>query len=67
MIVDHGRVVGDVTRSVITRDRRITGLTADAFAELAAYGGPLWQERHQARLGAAQGCGEAAGVSWLPV
>jgi hypothetical protein len=50
LIVDHGRVVGNANRAVIISDRRITGLTADVIAELVAEVGPLWHERHQARL-----------------
>lgn len=50
MIVDHGRVVGNATRAVIISNRRITGLTASVIAELVAEVGPLWHERHQARL-----------------
>ncbi|MEU7018813.1 transposase family protein [Streptomyces sp. NPDC046385] len=49
-MVDHGRVVGTVARAVIISNRRITGLSADVVAELIAEVGPLWQERHQARL-----------------
>ncbi|WP_369228619.1 transposase family protein (plasmid) [Streptomyces sp. R39] len=49
-MVDHGRVVGNTTRAVITSNRRITGLSADVIAELVAEVGPLWHERHQARL-----------------
>lgn len=50
VIVDHGCVVGNASRATIISDRRITGLSADAIAELVAELGPLWQERHQARL-----------------
>jgi len=50
VIVDHGRVVGNATRAVIISNRRITGLTTGVIAELVAEVGPLWHERHQARL-----------------
>jgi hypothetical protein len=43
-------VVGNVSRAAIISDRRITGLSADVIAELVAELGPLWHERHQARL-----------------
>lgn len=49
-IVDHGRVVGNVSRAAIINDLRITGLSTDVIAELEAEVGPLWHERHQARL-----------------
>ncbi|MET7645869.1 transposase family protein [Streptomyces sp. NPDC005426] len=39
-----------MTRTAIVSDRRITGLSAVVIAELVAELGPLWQERHQARL-----------------
>lgn len=45
-----GCVVGNVTRTAIISDRRITGLSAAVIAELIADVGPLWHERHQARL-----------------
>jgi hypothetical protein len=51
-MVDHGRVVGNSMRAVIISNRRIAGLTAEAIAELVDEIGPLWQERHQARLAA---------------
>lgn len=35
---------------MIISDRRITGLSADVIAELVAEVGPLWHERHHARL-----------------
>ncbi|MFF8381803.1 transposase family protein [Streptomyces sp. NPDC015661] len=35
---------------MIISNRRITGLSADVIAELVAELGPLWHERHQARL-----------------
>ncbi|QHY93553.1 Transposase DDE domain protein [Streptomyces sp. S4.7] len=50
MIVDHGCVVGNSARALVISNRRITGLTADVIAELVAEVGPLWHERHQARL-----------------
>jgi hypothetical protein len=50
LIVDHGCVVGNEARAAIINDRRITGLSADVIAELVAERGPLWHERHQARL-----------------
>ncbi|XEC28365.1 transposase [Streptomyces fradiae] len=49
-MVDHGRVVGNATRAVIVSNRRITGLSADVIAEIVAEVGPLWPERHQAKL-----------------
>lgn len=39
-----------MTRTAIISDRRITGLSAAVIAELVAEVGPLWHERHQARL-----------------
>ncbi|MFD9330355.1 transposase family protein [Streptomyces sp. NPDC060065] len=39
---------------MIISNRRITGLTADVIAELVAEIGPLWHERHQARLASRQ-------------
>jgi hypothetical protein len=39
-----------VSRAAIISDRRITGLSADVIAELVAELGPLWHERHRARL-----------------
>ncbi|WP_206669278.1 transposase family protein [Streptomyces sp. IB2014 016-6] len=44
--------MGNSTRAVIISNRRITGLTAGVIAELVEEIGPLWQERHQARLAA---------------
>ncbi|WP_413754968.1 transposase family protein [Streptomyces sp. MMBL 11-3] len=35
---------------MIISNRRITGLTGDVIAELVAEMGPLWHERHQAKL-----------------
>ncbi|MFC8175997.1 transposase family protein [Streptomyces sp. NPDC057325] len=35
---------------MIVGNRRITGLSADVIAELVAEVGPLWHERHQAKL-----------------
>ncbi|MEU5194539.1 hypothetical protein AB0G86_10835 [Streptomyces scabiei] len=35
---------------MIISNRRITGLTGDVIAELVAEIGPLWHERHQAKL-----------------
>ncbi|MFF2384537.1 transposase family protein [Streptomyces sp. NPDC058108] len=49
-MVDHGREAGNGTRSAIISNRRITGLTGDVIAELVAEMGPLWHERHQAKL-----------------
>ncbi|MDT0438683.1 MULTISPECIES: helix-turn-helix domain-containing protein [Streptomyces] len=46
--------MGDATRAVIISNRRITGLTADVIAELVTEIGPLWHERHQARLASRQ-------------
>ncbi|WP_343243305.1 transposase family protein, partial [Streptomyces sp. SID12501] len=42
--------MGTSTRAAIVSDRRITGLSTDVIAELVAEVGPLWHERHQARL-----------------
>ncbi|MEU0302947.1 transposase family protein [Streptomyces sp. NPDC006175] len=39
-----------MTRTAIISDPRITGLSAVVIAELVAEVGPLWHERHQARL-----------------
>ncbi|MFD9099435.1 transposase family protein [Streptomyces collinus] len=39
---------------MIIGNRRITGLTADVIAELVTEIGPLWHERHQARLASRQ-------------
>ncbi|WP_240801109.1 transposase [Streptomyces cellulosae] len=44
--------MGNSTRTAIISNRRITGLTAGVIAELVEEIGPLWQERHQARLAA---------------
>jgi hypothetical protein len=49
-MVDHGQMVGTVTRAVIVGNRRITGLSADVIGELVAELNPLWHERHQAKL-----------------
>ncbi|WP_406841907.1 transposase family protein (plasmid) [Streptomyces sp. AHU1] len=49
-MVDHGQVAENRARAVIIGNRRITGLTGDVIAELVAEIGPLWHERHQARL-----------------
>lgn len=49
-MVDHGRVVENRTRAVIISNRRITGLTGDVIVELVAEVGPLWHERHEAKL-----------------
>ncbi|MGW3513781.1 transposase family protein [Streptomyces sp. NPDC000994] len=43
-------MVGNASRAAITSDRRITGLSAEVIAELVAEVGPLWHERHQAKL-----------------
>ncbi|WP_145877983.1 MULTISPECIES: transposase family protein [unclassified Streptomyces] len=43
-------MVGNASRASIISDRRITGLSPDVIAELVADVGPLWHERHQARL-----------------
>ncbi|MEU3863001.1 transposase family protein [Streptomyces sp. NPDC028722] len=50
MILDHGLVVGNASRAAIVSDRRITGLSAGVIAELVAEVGPLWHQRHQAKL-----------------
>ncbi|MDA5282025.1 transposase family protein [Streptomyces sp. Isolate_45] len=50
VIPDHVRVVGNRTRGAIISDRRITGLSAGVIAEFVAEVGPLWHERHRARL-----------------
>ncbi|MFK4189837.1 transposase family protein [Streptomyces sparsogenes] len=42
--------MGNASRAAITSDRRITGLSADAVAELAARTSSLWHERRQSRL-----------------
>nr|WP_260611315.1 transposase [Streptomyces sp. WAC04770] len=42
--------MGNSTRAVIISNRRITGLAVGVIAELVEEIGPLWQERHQARL-----------------
>ncbi|MGW2617568.1 transposase family protein [Streptomyces sp. NPDC001500] len=46
--------MGNASRAAITSDRRITGLSAGVIAELVAELGPLWHERHQARLASRQ-------------
>ncbi|QXQ95488.1 transposase [Streptomyces sp. WY228] len=43
-------MVGNSTRAVIISNRRITGLAVGVIAELVEEIGPLWRERHQARL-----------------
>ncbi|WP_234329563.1 MULTISPECIES: transposase family protein [unclassified Streptomyces] len=43
-------MVGNASRAAIISDRRITGLSANVIAELVAQLGPLWHERHQAKL-----------------
>ncbi|WP_435614141.1 transposase family protein [Streptomyces coelicoflavus] len=43
-------MVGNASRAAIISDRRITGLSAGVIAELVSEIGPLWCERHQARL-----------------
>ncbi|MFK0239187.1 transposase family protein [Streptomyces vinaceus] len=43
-------MVGNRSRAAIVSDRRITGLSAEVIAELVSEVGPLWHERHQARL-----------------
>ncbi|MFJ3638110.1 transposase family protein, partial [Streptomyces sp. NPDC090112] len=43
-------MVGNASRAVIIANRRITGLSAGVTAELMAEVGPLWHERHQAKL-----------------
>ncbi|MCG3042824.1 transposase family protein [Streptomyces fenghuangensis] len=42
--------MGNASRAAIISDRRITGLSADVIAELVTELGPLWHERHRARL-----------------
>uniref|UniRef100_UPI00357112C1 helix-turn-helix domain-containing protein n=1 Tax=Streptomyces griseocarneus TaxID=51201 RepID=UPI00357112C1 len=37
-------------RAAIVRNQRVTGLSSAVLAELVAELGPLWHERHQARL-----------------
>ncbi|WP_327398584.1 helix-turn-helix domain-containing protein [Streptomyces phaeochromogenes] len=49
-MVDHGRVVGNGTRTVNISNRRITGLTGGVIAELVAEIGPLWHARQQVKL-----------------
>ncbi|MFC5639738.1 helix-turn-helix domain-containing protein, partial [Streptomyces bullii] len=39
-----------MSRAAIINDRRITGLSAEVIAELVAEVGPLWHERHNAKL-----------------
>ncbi|MCA2201072.1 transposase family protein [Streptomyces sp. SMS_SU21] len=43
-------MVGNASRAAIISDRRITGLSANVIAELVSELGPLWHERHQAKL-----------------
>jgi hypothetical protein len=43
-------VVGNATRTAITSDRGITGLSAVVIAGVVSEVGPLWHQRHQARL-----------------
>ncbi|MGW3554195.1 transposase family protein [Streptomyces griseoincarnatus] len=43
-------MVGNASRAAIISDRRITGLSANVIAELLSELGPLWHERHQAKL-----------------
>lgn len=43
-------MVGNVTRTAIISDRRITGLSAAVIAELVAEVRPLWHGWHQTRL-----------------
>ncbi|WP_167537144.1 transposase family protein [Streptomyces venezuelae] len=47
-------MAGNASRALITSNRRITGLSADAIAELSAEIGPLWHECHQDRLACRQ-------------
>ncbi|MFI1418437.1 transposase family protein [Streptomyces sp. NPDC020731] len=42
--------MGNASRTAIISDRRITGLSANVIAELVTELGPLWHERHQAKL-----------------
>ncbi|MFD7704815.1 transposase family protein [Streptomyces caelestis] len=42
--------MGNASRAAIISDRMITGLSAEVIAELVTELGPLWHERHQARL-----------------
>ncbi|MET8507966.1 transposase family protein [Streptomyces sp. NPDC004787] len=49
-VVDHGGVVGTVTRAAIVSNRRIPGLPVGVFAELVADLGPLWHVCHEAKL-----------------
>ncbi|MFC8838064.1 transposase family protein [Streptomyces griseoincarnatus] len=42
--------MGNASRAAIISDRRITGLSANVIAELVSELGPLWHERHQAKL-----------------
>ncbi|WP_244190786.1 transposase [Streptomyces caeruleatus] len=42
--------MGNVSRAAIISDRRITGLSGDVIAEIVTELGPLWHERHQAKL-----------------
>ncbi|WP_240122020.1 transposase family protein [Streptomyces sp. MUM 2J] len=43
-------MVGSAGRAAIISNRRITGLSADVIAELVTEIGPLWHERHHAKL-----------------
>ncbi|MFF8035205.1 MULTISPECIES: transposase family protein [unclassified Streptomyces] len=50
LIAVHGRVVRNASCAAVISDRRVTGLSADVIAEPVAELGPLWRERHRARL-----------------
>ncbi|MFI1767372.1 transposase family protein [Streptomyces sp. NPDC020800] len=45
-------MVGAGARELIVAEYRVTGLSPDVIGELIAEVGPLWHERHQARLAA---------------
>lgn len=45
-------MMGAGARELIVAEYRVTGLSPDVIAELIAEVGPLWHERHQARLAA---------------
>lgn len=50
LIVDHGLLVGNRTRSAMIRSQQITRLSSEVIAELVTEIDPLWLERHQAAL-----------------
>ncbi|GAB3994622.1 hypothetical protein GCM10029992_09650 [Glycomyces albus] len=48
--VDHGSMVGTGVREAIVGDRRITGLTPEVIAAIAAEIGPQWEQERVDRL-----------------